>query len=117
MTDLKARLIKPRLKEDTVAVPGIGDVRVRGLSRWEVLHDVQKAKGTAATERRILTLGMVDPEMTEDDVTAWQKAADAGEFDDVVTRISELSGIIEPDGGEAAAAAAKEAMLSFRDEP
>lgn len=105
----KANLLKPRLSEGTVDIPGVGEVRVRGLSRHEVMFDVNKAKGAGAVERRILALGMVDPEMTEDDVAEWMKVTHAGELEPVVEKISELSGLGE--------GADKEAMSTFRDEP
>lgn len=88
----KALLFKPRLPEDDVDVPGIGIVRVRGLSRIEAMH-VQAAKGVEATERRILALGMVDPTLTEAEAGQWQKASTAGEIEPVANRIAELSGI------------------------
>lgn len=92
--DLKARLLKPRVPEGEVEVEGIGTVRVRGLSRGEVFI-VQKTTGddTAAMERRIVSLGMVDPEMTEDDVRQWQQSSPAGELDAVADKINELSGL------------------------
>lgn len=99
----KEALFAPRLPEDDVEVPGIGAVRVRGLSRIEAMH-VQAAKGPEATERRILALGMVDPKLTEDEAGRWQRAAPAGELEPVTDRIAELSGI--------APGAAKEATKS-----
>lgn len=101
-------LFAPRLPEDDVEIPGVGTVRVRGLSRIEAMH-VQAANGAEATERRILALGMVDPALTEADAGRWQKASPAGELEPVTTRIAELSGI---DQG-----AAKSAYKSIRDEP
>jgi len=104
--DLKARLLKSRLGEDTIPVPGIGVVRVRGLNRVEAMH-VQEANGTEATERRILALGMVDPSMTEAEAGQWQRSAPAGEIDPVSRRIAELSGMLER--------SAKDVVKTFRD--
>lgn len=105
--DLKARLLKPRLPEDTVDVEGIGTIRVRGLSRGEVFAAGQ-LKGVEAQERRFLSLGMVDPEMSEDDVKLWQRNSPAGELEPVTVKIQELSGLAQT--------AAKQAMISFRDD-
>lgn len=122
MDDLKSRLLAPRattpsgMPEADVEVPGMGTVRVRGLSRLEAIH-VQSARGTAAIERRMLALAMVDPPMTEAEVGAWQRASEAGEMDPVSNKVNELS---KMDSG-----AAKEAMremladdgAAFRDVP
>ena len=89
----KSLLFKPRLPEDTVDVPGVGVLRVRGLNRLEAMH-VQAAKGPEETERRILALGMVDPKLTEDEVRQWQRASAAGEIEPVSTRIAQLSGMV-----------------------
>jgi len=106
--DLKARLLKPRLAEADVDVPGIGTVRVRALNRIEAMH-VQSAKGNEAIERRMLALGMVEPAMTEAEVGQWQKASPAGELEAVTEKITELSAL----GGDAD----KEAYKSVRGEP
>lgn len=104
--DLKARLLKPRLPEDTVEIPGVGTVRVRALNRAESMM-VQGANGLEATERRIVALGMVDPSMTEAEVGQWQKASPGGEIDAVSNKIAELSGLLD--------GAAKEQYKSLRD--
>jgi len=90
----KELLLKPRLPEADVEVPGIGTVRVRGLNRAEAMR-VQAAKGVEATERVILALGMVDPALTEAEAGQWQKAAPAGEIEPVSRVIAELSGMVE----------------------
>ena len=90
--DLRERLLKPRIGESTVDIDGIGAVRVRGLSRGEVFM-TQQAKGTEAMERKIVALGMVDPPMNEDDVKTWQRNSPAGELEQVVDKIRELSGL------------------------
>lgn len=96
----KDKLLAPRadtssgLPEDTVSIPDVGEVRVRGLSRIEAMH-VQAARGEEATERRILALGLVDPSLTEAEAGQWMKAAVAGEIEPVSRRIAELSGMVE----------------------
>lgn len=88
----KELLFKPRLPEADVDVPGVGTVRVRGLNRLEAMH-VQSAKTPEATDRIILSLGLVDPALTEDEVRQWQKASAAGEIERVSEKIAELSGM------------------------
>lgn len=96
MTVTKELLLKSRLEEADVEIPGVGTVRVRALSRAEVL-DVQKLqdKGTARMERRMLSLAMVDPQLTEAEVGEWQQASAAGEMEPVGLKVQELSGMLE----------------------
>lgn len=91
--DLKARLLKSRLGEKTVDIPGVGEVTVRGLSRGEVLL-LQKSSGNPTQlEQKIVAVGMVEPSLTEKEVTQWQKAATSGEIDRIVSEINKLSGL------------------------
>lgn len=96
----KEALFVPRLPEGDVEVPGIGTVRVRGLSRIEAIH-VQAVNGAEARERRILSLGMLDPTLTEAEAGQWQKASTADEIEAVTTKIAELSGVLAGAHGEA----------------
>lgn len=90
----KAQLTARRLPEGEVDIPGVGMVRVRGLSRWELLTaGKRESEGVMAMERCMLAFGMLDPQMGEDDVAAWQKASPAGEIMPVISKINELSGI------------------------
>lgn len=100
--ELKERLFKPRLPESEVEVPGIGTVRVRGLSRAEVMvmrkaTDTEQLDGPRALviERKMIAAGMVDPILTESEVGRWQAASAAGELEPVTARITELSGLAE----------------------
>lgn len=95
----KAALLKKRLPERDVEIPGVGVVRVRGLTRAEAL-DVQKVdqKDPGALERKVLHLGLVDPPLSEAEVQEWYDAAPAGEIDPVTAAIQELSGLAEGAG-------------------
>lgn len=109
----KDKLIGPRhntatgLPEDDVEIEGVGTVRVRGLSRAETFK-VQQIKGTEAAEQRILAWGLIDPELTENEVRQWQANSPAGEMEPVADKIRELSGLNR--------GADKEAYKSVRDE-
>lgn len=102
----KELLFNPRLPEAEVNTP-LGTMRVRGLSQHEA-HVVEQTSGSLARERKILSFGVIDPELTESDVGQWQKAAPAGEVTKVALAVAELSGML--DGAD------KEAYKSFRDE-
>jgi len=95
----KSALLKPRaetpsgMPEADVDVPGVGTVRVRGLSRWELIT-AQKLEGkTLEQERFILSKAMLDPQMGEDDIAAWQKVSGPMEINAVAEKVNELSGI------------------------
>jgi hypothetical protein len=88
----KDDLLKPRLPEaDVETVAGI--VRVRALSRVEVL-EVHKLGGNIdAIDQRLLELGLVDPPLTSDEVREWRKAWPAGDLEPLTDKIAELSGM------------------------
>lgn len=112
MTFDKELLFKPQLPEEDVDVPGRGTVRVRALTRVEVLALRQVKDGpeqAAAVERRMMSLAVVafngvPGSLTEADVGRWQKASAAGEMEPVTRKVAELSGMTD----EAAKAAFKE---------
>ena len=110
----KELLFKPRLPEADVEIAGVGTVRVRGLTRDEVMV-VRKATDTAENmdgpralvlERKMLAAAMVEPTLSEAEVGRWQKAAPAGELEPVVLKVQELSGMLDD--------APKEAVKSLR---
>lgn len=110
----KSELLKPRadtysgFPEDDVEVPG-GKVRVRAMSRWEMIKASGMEGKTLEAERFVLSRVMVDPQMNEDDIALWQKISRPMEINNVMQRVNELSGV--------ARGADKEAYKSVRDEP
>lgn len=113
----KELLFKSRLHEAEVEVPGVGTVRVRGLSRAEVLlcQNVAEGEGQAgAFERKLLAMAMVDPELTEAEVGAWQKASTAFEMEPVTLKVQELSGLNETVAKEALKEVMSDPDVEFR---
>ncbi len=92
---LKDRLLKARVGEATVTIEGVGDLRVRGLRRGEVfaIKKATEGKDVEAYEIKALTVGVIEPKLTEAEVRRWYKAAPAGEIDPVVDKIMDLSGL------------------------
>ena len=90
-------------------------MRSRVLSRHEVLH-VQAQKGTAAVEQMTVSLGLIAPKMTAEQVKAWQKSSIGAELDAVTERIGQLSGMLK----DSRKAAMKEMLadpgVEFRDD-
>lgn len=91
----KSTLTAARLNSEDLELPGVGTITVRGLSRFELLLAGKLAddKGTAAMEQHMLSMAMVDPEMSTKDVEAWQKASPAGEIAPVISLVNRLSGV------------------------
>lgn len=105
----KSKLINQTLPEADVEIPGVGTVRVRGLTRYEMQMIWKLEAGDEVKERKNLALAMVDPPMSEAEVEAWQKSSPAGQINRVAMEVNRLSGI----GRDAE----KEAYKSVRDEP
>ena len=110
----KEALVKKRVAEREVEIPDVGSVRVRALTRAEVL-ELGIAPGAVATmdvaeaEQKMLSKAMVDPEMTVDDIREWQASSPAMEINTVFEAVLELSGLKK---GQA-----KELIKQFPDGP
>jgi hypothetical protein len=78
----KQALFAPRLPEEDVEVPG-GTVRVRGLSR------------------HLLSVAMVAPTLTAEEVALWQAASLSTEIESVVSSVVRLSGLEDNSAKEA----------------
>lgn len=99
----KEALFVEHLDEADVEIRGKGTVRVRGLTRAEVIG-MRKSTDSASTldgpraliiERKMIAKAMIDPELTEAEVGRWQAASAAGEMEPVVTAIELLSGLAD----------------------
>lgn len=116
--ELVALLTTPHVDKEIGEVVPLPDlkvsVRVRGLSRKEVLTmRLLKDKGVLNTEDKweahMLSKGLLEPRMSEEQVLAWQAASPAGEMNPVADKVTELSGMNDrPD---------KQAMSTFPGEP
>lgn len=77
-----------------------GLVRVRGLSRGEVFM-MRKSqqdgglKDEGAWERRMVSLALLQPKLTEEQVGAWQQGPAGGDLETLTEKIQELSGLGE----------------------
>lgn len=92
MTVDKATLLARRLGEGEHEIEGVGTVRLRGLSRAEVL-EIRKLGDTAKADRRMVSLALVEPALTEAEVRAWQENSTPGEIEALTVAIAELSGM------------------------
>lgn len=92
----KSKLLADRvtLNTEEYEIEGVGAVTVRGLSRFEFLVAQKKyPDDMLKQERYTLSMALVDPEMTEDDIAAWQKASGPMEMNEVANVVNRLSGI------------------------
>lgn len=99
----KEELLQNRLSEAEVEIPGLGSVRVRGMSRYEfmVVQRIMETKGYPVGERYMLHLCLVEPALTEDEAALLVKGSPAGELAPVTEKIRELSGIQDTSAKEA----------------
>lgn len=104
----KEKLLAERFGVEVVELPGVGEVKVRAMTRGEALQVRGKPDDVGAMERKVLSWTMVDPKMSEEDVKAWQDCSPAGEIQTVFEAVVRLSGM-EVDS-------AKSAYKSVRDE-
>jgi hypothetical protein len=76
----------------SVPLDGIGEVKVRPLTRAEALG-IEGEHDAADVEVIILGLALVEPRLSEDEIRQWQKVAPAGELQPVVNAILRASGM------------------------
>lgn len=96
------------LRHETVEIPDVGEVKVRGLSRAEVVQ-MQAFANIDEMEVATLAAGLVEPALSADEVKQWRSTRDSAEIQPVCDKILELSGLL-PDQQT-------EAERSFRTEP
>lgn len=96
----KSALLADRVTTNTreVEIPGVGTITVRGLTRFELILAGKGTDDALVIERRNVAMAMVDPQMSEGDVAAWQRASPAGELAEVTIAIRDLSGLGEGAG-------------------
>lgn len=100
----KARLFDQLgLPEADVELDGVGTVRVRALSRYEILLAGKGAdeNDVLAIEQAMLSMAMISPRMSKTDVEKWQKASPIGQIQRVTTKVNELSGVGQNSGKDA----------------
>lgn len=94
----KNKLFARRLKESEVEIPDVGTVRIRALTREEVLK-LGIVPGSAVeldiavAEQKMLSKAMVDPEMSENDIRQWQENSPAMEINIVFEAVLKMSGL------------------------
>lgn len=90
-------ILARKLGHDVVPLPGGGTVEVRGLNRSEAIQVGEEEAGLDR-DALLISLGLVEPTMTVDDVLAWGRSDDSGTLEIVSRRIGELSRMVEGAG-------------------
>lgn len=88
--------------------PGVGTVRIRPLTRAEAVEVQGKDIPMIELEKLFLSKALVEPKMTEADVSQFLNQVAAGTVQPLVERIAEISGM--------KAERPKEAVKQFRSE-
>jgi hypothetical protein len=93
----REEILARKLGRDVVELPDGGTVEVRGLNRREAIA-VGEVEAGLDRDALLISLGMVDPQMTVEDVLAWGAEDDSGTLEVVSRRIGELSRMVEGAG-------------------
>ena len=89
----KAKLLAKRGTSQRDVQVDVGTVKVRGLTRAEVIQCRDETGKTIDVE--LIALAMTDPQLTAEEAGIWLETAPAGDYVKVLTAVSELSGLIE----------------------
>jgi hypothetical protein len=82
--------------EEDYELPGVGWIRIRGLSRAEFMEAGKRyGQDMAAQERFILSRCVIIPRVTEADAGHWQQASGINEINKLAMHINEMSGLSE----------------------
>lgn len=83
--------------EEEVRIGDFGVVKIRALTRAEVLRLQQVAEkdGIPTAEAQAIASAVVEPRFTIDEVRRWQKIARGGEIQVLAERINKLAGMSE----------------------
>lgn len=80
---------------EDVELGGGRRVKVRGLSRYELLCNAKGTEDGGLIERRNLACCLVAPKLSLQQVEAWQKASKPSDIGKVTDAIRRLSGLAE----------------------
>src|SRR5262245_25175130 len=103
----KSQLLRSQLREAEIPIPGKGMIRVRELSRSEVvdeLNAVDRSSDPALWEATLVALSLVAPVLSVEEVAEWRTSSEPHEIGAVIDKLTELSALTR----DAAKAAWKE---------
>lgn len=81
-------------REEDYELPGVGWIRIRGLSRAEFMEAGKRhPDDMAAQERYVLSRTVILPRITEAIAAQWQNASGIAEINALAMHINEMSGL------------------------
>lgn len=86
-------LFEPHLAEEDFEVRPGRKMRIRALSRMEMMRSGKLEDNRPKQEQFLLATAVLAPKLTEDDVARWQRAANFMEVELVARAINRLSGV------------------------
>lgn len=94
----KAKLVRnrPRVDDGVVSIDGVGDFRIRPLTRAEALrvHELQNGDGLVEAEVFLVACGLTEPTFTPDEVREWMEApGSSAEISPISQAIGIISGL------------------------
>ncbi len=106
MTVDKATLLEGRRGPRPYEIDGVGEVMIRPLSRGQTMV-VQDVADSEERDNLIISMGLVDPALTVEEVQAWADGAPAGELARLGMEIARISGMIDGQQKEITKSAAR----------
>lgn len=96
----RAEILARKTGRGVVTIPDLGEFHIRALSRDEALR-VHACESIGAGENLMVSLGLVDPALSADDVAEWAAAeGSAGELQALSMAIGKISGMTSQSGKE-----------------
>lgn len=91
----KAALLGMSVPTEEFDIDGVGTLTLRGMTRYEMMlvFKRQENESELSAEQLSLSIGIVEPKLTEDEIAAWQKVAPGGLLNQIAVRINALSGL------------------------
>lgn len=98
----KSKLLGQGLPEEDLEIEGVGTIRIRALSRYEIMvAGKANPDDVLAMEQQMLSIAVLDPKLTEKEVAQWQKSSPLGQVQEVIQAINRLSGVTKDSQKEA----------------
>lgn len=87
----KEAFMKGGLPEEVVPVEGLGNVRIRSISRAEYMR--VRTMDVDAFETAVLAAGLLEPTLSEDEVRQWRESVMAQVSDNLLGEVLRISGL------------------------
>jgi hypothetical protein len=86
-------ILARRTGRGSATLPDGGTVAIRALTRDQIMEVQDQSRTLQERDTLMISLGMTDPVMTEEEVAEWAANAPAGDLTAVSEGIADLSGL------------------------